>query len=133
MRWSNQPAMPVYGVLYSAIDAVPSGVGVVADHDQRLRQILVRRNRQVVGRWLVLEHAAGQIERRPVARTEETLVGPKLGYLVRTERPLRRTAEVGADADCNQVFRLARTVFVTSVFRRRILRPLRLRIRDLVV
>src|SRR5215510_13564740 len=52
--------------------AMASGTLLVfADQDPRVRQVHVRRHFQVVGGGLVLEHAAGQVEGRTVARAQE--------------------------------------------------------------
>ena len=69
------------------------------------RQVHVRRHLQVVGRGLVLEDAAGQVERRAVARAEEAarpVVGQRRLRRRAANLSMRRAAEVGADADHDQ-------------------------------
>src|SRR5512134_111897 len=49
-----------------------SGLLVFADQQRGVGQVHVWRHLEVVGRWLVLEHAARQVERGTVARAQET-------------------------------------------------------------
>src|SRR5688572_32399006 len=51
---------------------------VFADQQPAVGQVHVRRHLEVVGRRLVLEHAARQIEGRAMARTQEA-AGPIIG------------------------------------------------------
>src|SRR6185369_7130861 len=68
----------------------------------------VGRHFEVVGRGLVLEHAAGQVEGGAMAGAQEAahpVLGQR-GLRARLEAIGRRAAEVRADADDDEVFGL---------------------------
>src|SRR5690606_2439315 len=80
---------------------------------------LVRRNFKVVRCRHVGKHPTGQVEGRTMAWAEETALPvcrePRTG--ASRQLGCGGTAEMGTDAHCNEVFRIARTVFVFSVGR----------------
>src|SRR5690606_2414453 len=98
-----------------------SGLGVFIDTDGDVRTIggeRVGRHFKVVGRGLVAEDAAGKVERGPVAWAEEAAfpVGGQAGLGAGGERRRRRAAQVRTDADTDEEFGFARTIFVLGVF-----------------
>src|SRR5690606_21290539 len=81
----------------------------------------MRRDLEVVGSGLVLEHAASQVESRAVAGAEETtlpVVGQR-GLGTGGELVARRAAQVGADTDGHKDLGLDRARAVLGVRRRR--------------
>ena len=94
------------------------GFDVLADHDPRIGEEPVRRDDEVRRRRNAFVHAAGEIELGLVARAEKTAEPVRTQVRRRNFRAeCRRAAQVCADADGNEDFRLDRAVLVFCVGR----------------
>src|SRR4051812_21939350 len=99
--------------LNSAMLSFPLRLVVLADQQARVGKVFMGRHLEVVGGGLVLEHAAGQVERRTVARAKEParpVVGQR-SLRAGSEAIARRAPQVRADADDDKVFGFDRTAF----------------------
>src|SRR5690242_5429953 len=123
-RWSTHVSTPLNGPApvtgsFFCVAAIESGsLRVFADDELGLADELVRRDGQVVRRRFVLVDTARKIEQRAVARTVETAVPLRVERLrLLLETIYRRTAEMRADTDEDQILRLERAIFVVRVSR----------------
>src|SRR5581483_1021222 len=83
---------------------------ILADAQLGVLDEAVRWHRQVVRRRHTLEDAAGQVVARAVAGTEEAARPVGAEVAARVNAQLRDAAEMGADADDDQIVGLERTV-----------------------
>src|SRR6185369_8868697 len=90
---------------------------VFADEQAAVREVHVRRHFQVIRRGLVPEYAAGEVERRAMARAQKATLPVvrqrRLGTGLELVR--RRAAQMRADAHADPYFRLDGTELVPGV------------------